>query len=82
MLVNAKYAEPLLTRRKITAAARAAFTFPMEDILEPETRGHCKSAPLEMLDTLNYSAAEAIGCWIASAPTNSATLLVRSLLST
>src|ERR1700680_4365844 len=49
MLLNAKYAEPLLTRRKITAAARAAFTFPMEDILEPETLEYCKSAVVEML---------------------------------
>jgi hypothetical protein len=32
MRVNAKYAEQLLSRRKITAAARAAFTFPVEDI--------------------------------------------------
>jgi hypothetical protein len=37
MRVKAKYAKQLLRRRKITAAARAAFTFPVEDILEPET---------------------------------------------
>jgi hypothetical protein len=37
MLLNAKYAEQLLRRRKITAAARAAFTFPTEDILDPST---------------------------------------------
>jgi hypothetical protein len=41
MRVKARYAEQLLRRRKITAAARAAFTFPMGDMLDP---GNC--APL------------------------------------
>jgi hypothetical protein len=43
MRLNAKYAEQLLRRMKIIAAARAAFTFPVEDILEPEDlETHCK----------------------------------------
>jgi hypothetical protein len=36
--VKAKYAEQLLRRRKTTAAAKAAFTFPMGDILEAKAR--------------------------------------------
>ena len=32
MLEKARYAAQLLRRRKIIAAARAAFTFPIEDI--------------------------------------------------
>jgi hypothetical protein len=44
MRLNAKYAEQLLRRRKITAAARATFTFPVEDILDPRPVGYCKGS--------------------------------------
>ena len=52
MLVNAKYAEQLLRRRKITAAARAAFTFPTEDILDPITLGPIVNEAVEMSRSL------------------------------
>jgi hypothetical protein len=41
MRLNAKYAEQLLRRRKITAAAKAAFTFPEEDMLAETPFGDC-----------------------------------------
>jgi hypothetical protein len=65
MLVNAKYAEQLLRRRKITAAARAAFTFPMEDILDPKTVNIVNEAAGEMSRGLrNWAQLRSVAGWL------------------